>query len=168
VWDILSETRSAKLHSDLGIGPKFHGVYEDARGRAAMVMDIVPGDFEGGPVNDLTMADYETMRSRMAAAHLYDPDDFQFYRTQLGRLLVIDPSQHAARIGLQPLHPSDSALGRATADRFRLLETADPGTRIRYLRELERTNAEAFIGLARLSVTRWQRLPAVASQVADW
>jgi hypothetical protein len=144
---MLDEARSARLFSDLGIGPEFHGMYRDADGRWNVVMDVVPGDFIGTPVNKQTFADLEEMLNRLNGARLQRLGDFQVYRTPEGRLLAIDPGAAASNVGAAPRVPVNSAGGEFTYQRANLIREAPPDVAIDYLGKLQKDDPEAWAGL---------------------
>jgi Flp pilus assembly pilin Flp len=142
--EILSEARSAQLFSDLGIGPKYHGIYRDADGRLNVVMDVVPGDFSGTKVTAQTFDDLETVGARLKGAGIEDVGDFQLYRTQDGRLVAIDPGYAADAIGRKAHSGVDDVSGFMTRERMQQLGQADPDVGQAYLDQLKQTNPKAY------------------------
>jgi hypothetical protein len=143
----LEEAQSLQRQDELGIGPRFHGVVRDGD-RWAVVMDIVPGDFVGTPINARTFQDAETIIGRLRNGGYEDLGDFQKYRTQQGRLLSIDAGRVAAAQGRPDRCMSpNSGGGSYTSIRLPLIAEADAAVGIPYLENLRRTNPEAFTGL---------------------
>ncbi len=154
---ILDEARSAKLTSDMGIGPKFHGVHQDAEGRWYVVTDIARGDFSGTKVTKQSFEDLDTIFSRLKGAKIAPHGDFQLYRDNDGRVSVIDPAPLAEMVGKKPLDPPDSPRGVATRERVSLLVEADPSTSLDYLTKLKDTNPEAWNGVMKRMQNAFQK-----------
>jgi hypothetical protein len=141
---VYEEAKSAQLLSDLGIGPRFHGIFRDAQGRENIVMDVVPGDFaRPETVTAQTFADMETVIARLHEAGLEVPLDMQAYVTPNGRYVVIDPSSLASRIGEQDSH----AELYEYQERMKLIENAKPEVATAYLEKLRAEHND-----------RWQKL----------
>jgi hypothetical protein len=87
------EASAFALLSDLGIGPKFRGVYQGQY----VVMDLIPGYFDGRNYPLSSFIDLETMIERLLMVGFTDfkSSHFQIMETTAGRLLLIDPSQVA-------------------------------------------------------------------------
>jgi hypothetical protein len=142
---MLEETRSAKMLSDLGVGPRFHGVWRDHDGSWNVVFDIARGDFSGTPVTRRTFSDLETILTRLKNAGVRSFGDLQLYRDENGRLSVIDPGS-AAKGGAPHAEP-DQPGGYATQVRMeQLFAAAEPEGRY-YLEWLSAHRPEAFASL---------------------
>jgi hypothetical protein len=153
----LDEARSAQLLSDLGVGPRFHGLWLDADGDWNVVFDIARGDFNGTPVNAATFRDLEIILSRLRAIGLKNVSDFQLYRSPEGRLTVIDPG--SAATGLNEPHewfhsPADEEGGFAAYARLEQLHDAPPDIGRAYLLALRQHRPAGFAGLSALIVRR--------------
>jgi|GEM_PF-5221689 len=156
----LEEAQSAKMLSDLGVGPRFHGIWKDPDGAWNVVFDIARGDFNGMPITAQTFSDLETILSRLSGAGVTEFGDFQPYRTPEGRLIVIDPSSLSSAtfdvrrmrrgIGVEP----NAARGYASQARLEQLREAPVQVGRRYLEGLRANSPEAFAGLRRLIVSR--------------
>jgi hypothetical protein len=144
----LSETRSAKLLSDLGVGPLFHGVWRDPEGHWNVVFDVARGDFVGTPVTADTFRDLETIFARLNGAGVHDVPDLQMYRDGAGRLMIIDPNMAAD--GRRGMHEPDEAGGYAAAARLEQLHEAPVDVGRRYLEWLRARKPAAFRGLRAL------------------
>ncbi|MBI3297927.1 MAG: hypothetical protein HYZ75_07180 [Elusimicrobia bacterium] len=144
---ILEEANSAALFSDLGVGPKFHGIWTDGAGRLNVVMDIARGDFSGTPVKDATFADLEAIIGRLRGAGIKEVGDFQAYRTPEGRLTLIDPATAIKDRGVKPPADPDSRYGFATGQRLALFEAAPADVGARYLEGLRAKDPAAYRGL---------------------
>ncbi|MFM2400120.1 MAG: hypothetical protein RL341_2277, partial [Pseudomonadota bacterium] len=130
----LQSIRGSQFLSDLGVGPKLHGLYTNTRGEVYEVTDIVPGDHYDavgeGRVNpamtERTFDDLEEILERFESVGLSDlfDADAQYYLTPHGRLLAIDGGQ--ALDGLDPLadaHPN-RVNGSFTMERCDFLQYA--------------------------------------------
>ena len=145
--EALREARSVMLMSELGGGPRFHGVYQDSNGHWNVVMDIVPGDSRGAPVTDRSFRDLEDIIQRLAGARMYELGDFQPFRTREGRILVIDPIGMAERVGQRDTTPPGQANSSYTYARAKVLDDADATVGIRYLERLRTTDPVGWRGL---------------------
>jgi hypothetical protein len=148
---MLEETRSAKLLSDLGVGPQFHGVWRDRDGSWNVVFDIARGDFSGNPVNMSTFHDLETILARLKGAGVAGFADLQMYRDRDGRLSVIDPG--AAASDRRPLSP-DEEPNYAIYARMEQLQPAPAEHGRRYLAWLKASRPVAYAQLRELIARR--------------
>jgi hypothetical protein len=149
----LEEARSAKLLSDLGVGPIFHGLWRDPEGNWNVVFDIARGDFSGTPINDATLRDLETILARLRGAGVEHVSDFHLYRDHEGRLTVIDPGT-VSRLRRDRAAPADDFAGFATQARLDQLKSAPEDVGRRYLLDLRARRPGAFRGLAELVARR--------------
>jgi hypothetical protein len=88
------EANGARLLDDLGIGPRFHGIFAEGDGTLNVVTDIVPGDFPTEASKDITLQtieDLEEASHRLARTGRDLGGDVQGPVTPRGRLLFIDP-----------------------------------------------------------------------------
>jgi hypothetical protein len=141
------EAPSAQLLSDLGIGPEFHGIFRDPEGRINLVIDVVPGDFAKTPVLPESFSDLETMLSRLEAAGVERLGDFQVYRTQKGRLLVIDPGGIAEFRGQKAAGGTQAQGSDYNRQRASLILAAPSETGISYLERLRAAQPDVWKGL---------------------
>lgn len=94
----LNEVDYVKRLSDLGLGPKFHGVHKGADGKYRIVTDFVDG-FEvhlGETPENLSRLSFATInditeKSKKLVAAGIDPLDLQFRVDKTGKAHVIDP-----------------------------------------------------------------------------
>jgi hypothetical protein len=140
---ILEEAANAKLLSDLGIGPKFHGIYQDSTGRWNMVTDVVRGDFTGTRVTAQSFDDLRTIEKRLHDAGISHAPDFQPYRTQDGRMLVIDAN--LARDATRPELTRDISVEMA-----KLIREADPELGLQQLRRIQANEPERMPFIRRI------------------
>jgi hypothetical protein len=85
---LLQEVQRAQIASDLGIGPRYHGVVFDAEGRPNVVTDIVPGDAPGvsSNITAQTVRDLDEILRRLEESPLVSiGNDFQYHVTPDGR-----------------------------------------------------------------------------------
>lgn len=153
---VLDDARSAKLTSDLGIGPKFHGVHQDGDGRWYVITDIARGDFSGTKVTRQSFDDVDTILKRLDDAKISPHQDFQLYRDNDGRVTIIDPAPLADIVGQKPRIPANAANGVGTRERIALLTEADPSTSLDYLNSLKTSNPEAWEGAMKRMETAFQ------------
>jgi hypothetical protein len=144
---ILEEAQSAQLLDDLGIGPKFHGVFKDPDGKWNVVMDIVPGDFTGMPVSRQTLDDFEHIVNTLEDAGIEDLSRLQLYRTPDSRLRAIDPGSMINKVGAKAEVPPRTPGGVPTRMRMGLLKDTPDSDAARYLDDLSRSDPEAAQGL---------------------
>lgn len=118
---VLAEAKAVKLFSDLGIGPRFRGVFTDQDGRINIVTDVVRGDFTNSKVTTQSFKDLIEIEKRMRLGGIATTTELQLYRTQEGRLLAIDANMK------KELSEFDRPLPRAFDHEYvRLLQEADP------------------------------------------
>ncbi|MFA5320463.1 MAG: hypothetical protein WC418_04700, partial [Candidatus Omnitrophota bacterium] len=89
---LLESYRVGQIADDLGIGPCMHGLFEDDIGTLWMVMDIVPGDFPPGAgefIKAWSIEEFIEINERLEKAG-WITDDFQYYITPNGHVVVID------------------------------------------------------------------------------
>lgn len=90
--EILDDYKGAKIADDLGIGPKIHGIFQEAD-NLGIVMDIVPGDFELAAKDFIALAtikDLIEINRRLGRIGRSMQWDFQYFVTPEGRIQVID------------------------------------------------------------------------------
>lgn len=148
---MLEETRSAKLLSDLGVGPRFHGVWRDRDGSWNVAFDVARGDFSGNPINMRTFHDLETILERLHGAGVAEFSDLQMYRDRDGRLSVIDPG--TAANALRPLSPGEEPRYAAYA-RLEQLGPAPAEDGRRYLAWLKASRPASYAMLHDLIARR--------------
>lgn len=93
--EFLFDFKAAMIADALGIGPKFHGSYQDKNGNFHLVMDIIPGDFPGSNKNhisEITVNDIDEIYSRINKANLNISIEFQYFVTNNDHALLLDCS----------------------------------------------------------------------------
>jgi len=147
---MLTELRSAKAMSDMGVGAKFHGYHVDEAGKTHIVSDFVPGDFSGD-LKYKTLMDIEEMLSRLEKHKFKDLFDLQGFINSDGRFMLIDPGQfingHNAILEGSRNIPSNDRFGQFTRFRMPFLKDANKADLISYLKTLKSSNRTAFDGV---------------------
>lgn len=157
-FEVLEEVQSVILLSNLGIGPRFHGLYSTplvffAGGRSRpvwnIVTDIVPGEFPNPKNITLkTLEDIDVISSRLGSIGMKIPPDFQPYLTADGTVQVIDGRGYLDQIKA----PADSghsgwndkSYSNWTQIKADILLRADPKVAITYLDTLRNRDHKAF------------------------
>jgi hypothetical protein len=150
---VQESAQGARILSEMGIGPKFHGVVEleeqiagTTVKRAYSVVDPVPGDFPakmGAAINKQTYKDLETVISRVSN-RAGEITDLQYLVGKNGRISVIDP-EPGILAGAGATNKSPDLLSQATRFRANLIdETANQAVSTQYLRELRIQDRSAY------------------------
>jgi hypothetical protein len=142
---MLIEAQSAEIIDKLGIGSRFHGIFQDKEGRWNIAMDIVPGDHQSfaprgycaacTPINNRTFFDLEIILNRLAQVGVRRLSDIQLYRTPEGRLMMIDPGLLATYLDASIVN---SFSKNASYQRYKLLEQAPLTVGVNYLEFLRK------------------------------
>jgi hypothetical protein len=159
---LLTEVRSAKLMSDLGIGPHFYGITTPRGEPPGIVTDVVPGDFPdavgtGGKSSIVlqTFKDLDVVLDRLRGAGIvvsWAGLDLQYYVTPRGRISVIDPGEASRGTeGVIPVDP-DAQDDGSTDERIQLLKHAPTDVGIAYIRTLRQGNPVAYLNLKAVMV----------------
>lgn len=157
---VLEAAQSAQLMSDLGLGPKFHGMTVDQNGWPMMVTDVATGDFPTaqapGSLPGAGLHGLDTMFDRMSDAGLTPAGDFQYFVDPQGGLSVID----IAHGGNPETYDRHAPTGTETAERTTMLLKTQPQAAREYLEGL-RTNRprdyEALMGRYAIALERDSR-----------
>jgi hypothetical protein len=160
---IAEEARSAKLYSDLGIGPKFHGTFVDAQGTTNIVMDVARGDFPevaSQNINRQSFSDLETMLGRLNDAGIKRlGDGFQPLIDSDGRLQAIDSNGVTDQLGRPTADDPNGPTGDFTYQRREMILYADPKVSGQYLADLRQSNPPAYKSLAEYYASRGEQMP---------
>jgi hypothetical protein len=152
--ELLIEVRSAKLLSDLGIGPHFYGIATPRGESPGIVTDLVPGDFPeafsrraDSPIVPQTFKDLDVVLERLRLAGIAASPrglDFQYYVTPQGRVSVIDPGDISLEMEVARRSDGDAQNRGDTYARIHLLRYAATDVGIAYIRTLKQDNPTAY------------------------
>lgn len=145
---LLDEAKRLELVSASGLGPRFHGRYQDASGGHHLIVDIAAVAHVGvrpEAVTWGTFMDLETQSRRLAQYGLRDPDlvDHKLFLTAEGRLLLLDPSTFQIDGGAEP----SADLVGLVHSRVALFRAAGPALQARYWDYLRENNEPAWHNL---------------------
>ena len=144
------EIRGLMVADDLGIGPRFHGLFTDEYGRTNVVMDVVSGDFPTALTSGVSRETFDALDTAFTRMHQAGISgslgDFQYFVTNSGSISVIDAAALGARntFGDQTRERVQQFTRRWTTERLNLLGATDTRVGIEYLEAIRERNPNEY------------------------